>query len=467
MKIFRQTLLLLIIAVSVALVTGCPFDDGDYDDYSASSNPAYLNPERGWYIARETGDIGDLKEFRSRGVSIVLLEANLKGYASRDLDTTKLNQISTAFNRARTAGLSVIFRAAYTFDGNDYDNYRPNNPFEPEMTRILKHIDQLKPIFTANEDILLNVQAGFLGVWGEWHTSRFSLKKDDPPSKEDRKAVLDALLAAVPSSVTIAVRRPSYIRDYTGNNSTVSEGQAFGTSNIARLAFHNDALMSDDTDMDTYPEGQRESELNWISRQTQYTPMVGETNLVSSYNDTNNAVVLLNRINIQSLNLEYHEGVLGKWQNSQHDGMNAFDYISMRMGYRFVLNKANLPETVNRGGTITLDLAIENKGFGNLLKKKDFELILQQGQNERRFAINADARKWNNGTVFSYSQNFTLPSNIATGDWNVYLGLTSPDYSGLTSLKKNPAYSIKFANTNKPVWDSELGLNKIGVIKVQ
>ena len=32
---------------------------------------------------------------------------------------------------------------------------------------MLKHIAQLKPIFTEYEDVIDVVQAGFIGVWGE------------------------------------------------------------------------------------------------------------------------------------------------------------------------------------------------------------------------------------------------------------------------------------------------------------
>jgi hypothetical protein len=43
----------------------------------------------------------------------------------------------------------------------------------------------------------------------------------------------------------------------------------------------------------------------------------------------------------------------------------------------------------------------------------------------------------------------------------VYLGLSST----FEKLRNNPYYSVRFANEN--MWDSSLGLNKIGVIDLK
>jgi len=424
---------------------------------SGAAGSALLNPERGWYIARETDNVSELPYFKNHNVSIVLLEADLKDYAARPLDREKLGEIRDAFSAARRAGLSVIFRAAYTYDNDDYENsvYR-----EPEnIDRIVGHIGQLAPVFSANEDILLNVQAGFLGPWGEWHSSRFGRGKDYPASASARQRVVDALLQAVPESVTIALRRPQYIRDITGSAEPVSAELAYGSAKVARLAFHNDALMSDSSDMDTYADENfpREAELDWVGRQARYTPLVAETNLVSRYNNPRPAVDLLDRINIHSLNIEYHHNVLGKWRLSRYGGMSTFDYIGMMQGYRFVLGKADLSA---ESGTLRLDFAVTNVGFGHLQKAKKFEIILKRGDRVYRAAIDEDARLWNKNETVSRSYFFSLPSGITDGDWEAYLGLSST----FATLANNPAYAVRFANEN--IWDESLGLNRIGTVRI-
>ena len=421
-----------------------------------------LNPERGWYISRGTHEVTpeELADFKNQKVTMILLETNLGLYVTRPLDSRKLDEIDRAFSLARSAGLSVMYRAAYDFDGR-------SNPDPKEMEIILNHIKQLKPVFEKYEDILFNVQAGFLGPWGEWHHSRYG----DPIRPEYQRQVVNALFDVVPESVTIAVRRPEYIRNiaddtkdsgHRGDHKPVTRAEAFGNSKIARLAFHNDALMSDSTDMDTYiaPDYPRQRELDWINKQTRFTPMVAETNLVSSNNDTEKAIKFLDSINIQSLNMEYHPRVLRKWKNSNHDGMNAFDYIGMMIGYRFVLNKATIRESTMNGGCLRLDLEMTNSGFGHLLKEKKFEMVLKNDSQTYRAVIAEDLRFWDKNEKISRIYYFQLPSDLVPGTWNVYLGLSST----YESLADNPAYSVRFAN--KDIWEAETGLNRIGTIKL-
>lgn len=469
MKVIGSFAILTIMA-GMLWLPGCAsseWGDESADDYGpAGSSRDVLNPERGWYIARQTGEASpwEFAGFKKANVSLVLLEAYLGDYLSKPLDSLKLTEIDHAFDLARGAGLSVMFRAAYDFNGK-------SNPEPADFSIILNHIKQLGPVFRKHEDILFNIQAGFLGAWGEWHHSRYGDRRnpDGPPDIEYQRQLVYALLDEAPESVTIALRRPEFIRNIADNSKSngergdhepVTRAEAFGTSGIARLSFHNDALMSDDTDMDTYiaPGYPREKELEWINSQTRYTPMVAESNLVSPYNDAERAIVLLDRINIHSLNLEYHPGVLKKWRRAEHNGITAFDYISMRMGYRFILEKAELSETPD--GKLRLDFEVRNTGFGHLLKEKKFELVLTRDGVTRRAAIAEDARFWNKNETVKGKYCFGLPADMSPGDWNAYLGLSSV----YASLAENSAYSVRFANDG--VWVESLGLNKIGGVRI-
>ena len=423
------------------------------------------NPGRGWYrlVEVDSRSIGTFSEtyFRRDNVTVAMVEANLEDFTNTALSQTMLNNIDATLLAVRNAGLMAIFRAAYTFDDSDYRN---NIHREPENIQlIVQHIGQLKPVFAKYEGILFNVQAGFLGPWGEWHSSRFSPRKNEPASLEARTKVIDALLDAVPASVSIGLRRPLYIQDYAGTQA-VTQAQAFGSSSIARLGFFNDALMSDETDMDTFRSNigttQRNNEHTWVSRQTRYTPMMGESNLESPNNDSARALALLNLINMQSLNIEYHPQVLNKWKITSTNGMNDYDYVAMKLGYRFVLKNTQISESAPQGGIMQLDLRLVNDGFGHLLQRKKFEIVLRRGSEVHRAAINEDARFWDKNVPITRSYRFRLPAAIATGDWDVYLGLSSP-FGGLADI---PAYAVRFSNEN--VWDSTLGLNKIGSLKV-
>ena len=423
----------------------------------AEDMSVFPNPERGWYRSMETNDlsINELMHFRDSGITLVAFETNLAAYLNKPLDAVKLNEVDRAFAAAHMAGLEVIFRAAYDFNGRDF-------PDPKDINIVLNHIHQLGPIFQKYADVLFNIQAGFLGSWGEWHTSNFGPHvKWTPVSPEYQRMVVDALLEEAPVTTTVSVRRPEYVRNIAGKEPLTAE-EAFSGSKLSRVGFHNDALMSEKTDMDTYidPDYPLEKEFAWINNHTRYTPFIAETNTVSSYNDIKNAVPFLDLMNADSLNYEYHPGVLKKWHNSSYNGMNAYDYITLKLGYRIVLRKAEHGGVLAPGGNLHLNLELENTGFGHILREKIFELVLKKDNETIRMPIKEDARFWNKNEPINRAYDFKLPADMSAGNWNVYLGLSS----AFDTLRDNPAYSVRFANTD--VWDGNLGLNKIGVISV-
>jgi hypothetical protein len=73
------------------------------------------------------------------------------------------------------------------------------------IATILGHIDQLADTVHTNADALYVLQAGFLGSWGEWHSSKAGLS--------DNASVTSALLEAelftlLPADRKINVRVP-------------------------------------------------------------------------------------------------------------------------------------------------------------------------------------------------------------------------------------------------------------------
>lgn len=81
------------------------------------------------------------------------------------------------------------------------------------------------------------MEAGFIGAWGEWHTSTNGLD-----NIQDKREILNALLAAIPGRF-VQVRYPANIIEmYPAPEDAVS----------ARVAHHNDCFLSSNTDVGTY-----------------------------------------------------------------------------------------------------------------------------------------------------------------------------------------------------------------------
>lgn len=434
----------------------------------------FVNPEKGFYRPVHSENISNstLSQLRSQNISFILLEVNLAVGANGDyhqniasiknqpLTPAKLAEIDNAFALARNNGIKVIFRAAYDYSGM----------VAPEPTNksvMLNHVAQLKPIFTKNEDVLFSVQGGLLGSWGEWHSTLYG---DGPNYKYNeipvnvQKEVASALLAAVPKSRMVQIRVPRYIRAIN-NDVKINDSTAFNGSDVSRIGFHNDAIFYGEDDCGTYSQEEfssgdveydRTDELNWLNTQMKYAPFGGESCGMSSYSDAANAVKELNQLHAHYLNIAYLESVISKWKSTSYNGENTFSYISRNLGYKFLLNSIQVSSQVNAGGAFRLVLNVRNAGFGGLINERNLEVVLSNGTTTYRAKVNEDLRKWykENG-VMTKDLYFSIPSNINPGNWNIYLNL--PDKS--ESLKNNPKYSIRLANTG--VWNATTGYNLI------
>jgi len=61
------------------------------------------------------------------------------------------------------------------------------------LDTILLHISKLKPILQKNYVVIIYVEGGFVGAWGEWYYSSHHLYNTN-----DRRTVVFALLDALP-----------------------------------------------------------------------------------------------------------------------------------------------------------------------------------------------------------------------------------------------------------------------------
>src|SRR5690606_36912827 len=118
--------------------------------------------------------------FFNDGHSLIIRNYNLHGFRDLELTDTALDFIRTDFERLRESGMKAIVRFRYTTAIGD-----PDAPLEI----VLRHIEQLKPLFQEYYDVIAVLNAGFIGAWGEWHASTHNLT-----DVENQRAILFALL---------------------------------------------------------------------------------------------------------------------------------------------------------------------------------------------------------------------------------------------------------------------------------
>ncbi|MFN3267289.1 MAG: DUF935 family protein [Deinococcales bacterium] len=153
------------------------------------STENFPNPERGFYqqfapmwlgTSKNPLSSSQLAKARLEGVSVLRLYFLLDEFVQQDISTEALAFIEAQFLMARNAGMKLIPRFAYNFpQGGTY----PYNDPDASLSRVLAHIAQLEPTLQQNADLIAFLELGFVGAWGEWHSSTNNLVDYTPEGK--------------------------------------------------------------------------------------------------------------------------------------------------------------------------------------------------------------------------------------------------------------------------------------------
>ena len=139
-----------------------------------------------------------------------------------------ISQIKAGLGRLRGAGLKAILRFQYN------DGPYPIPDPDASKATILNHLIQLKPVFQENADVIAVLQAGFIGAWGEWHTSTNGLE-----TKLAQKEILLGILQALPPTLMTQIRVPEFKGNIFESDLPIQESQAFNQSVQSRVGHHN------------------------------------------------------------------------------------------------------------------------------------------------------------------------------------------------------------------------------------
>lgn len=406
-----------------------------------------VNPERGFRHSMDRLDPNtDYSVYRTLGSSLIFSYVRLDDYRTRELPPELLEELDAALGALRRGGVKVVLRFSYNF--GPYPKSEPDAPLD----WILRHIQQLKPVLQKNADVIAWLHAGFIGAWGEWHTSTHGLDRD----MNAKRAILEALADALPSDRFILLRYPPDLMTLFPQPLTAE--QAFSGSLQARLGFHNDCFLSSDTDIGTYPGGEfsREKAIAYLSQITQFTPADGETcQVYPKLQACATAIQEMETLHWTGLNISYHKQVIRNWQRE-----GCFEEIQKRLGYRLVMEEATFPAQVRRGGDFPIAWKLRNEGFAAPLNPRPLFLVLAGPVVHTARLEGVDPRRWLPGR-WEVSTSVKLPGDLPEGEYRVALWL--PD--GYESLRNDPRYSIRFANEG--TWEESTGWNVLGTVRVR
>jgi hypothetical protein len=417
-------------------------------EYTADTS-TFLNPERGFYSYASLTS-GSLDGVRAAGKTLVYTNIELQDYLGDNheqaLPASLLTDLQDGFDAVRDAHLKAIVRFRYD-SGAGYPGGTNDAPEE----WIINHIEQLAPLFSTNEDVIGLVQAGFIGAWGEWHTSNNFVDGDGDAAARQR--VVEALLTALPTSRRTAVRYPAYKRMFYGSAATTLADLTTNAA-IARVGHINDCFVSGPDDVGTYQYEAQDVLEAYLEDDTALVPIGGETCAVHERNACTTTLAEMERFHYSYINDDYHPDVLQRWSDE-----GCRPEIEQRLGYRLALVASEIPAAVQPGGSFTLRIELDNEGFAAPINPRPVFLVLEHDTERALVDLNQEVRGWTPGPV-TIETRIQVPNGAMLGDWRVALWL--PDAAeGLQDL---PDYSLRLAAEG--VWEATSGDNTLGTMAV-
>lgn len=409
-----------------------------------TTNAEINNPERGFFHFRDLTSTFGYNTVRTQGHSLIYGRILANDYRNSPFSQSFLDQIQAGFDAARANGIKVKPRVAYNDDGGA----------DAPKSVILNHIQQLKPLWEANKDVIYHMDAGFIGGWGEWHSSTNGLDNN-----ADRTEILNAILAALPADRMVGIRTPHFKREIfngspTDATNSITAANAFDGSNLSRVGHLNDCFLASSSDFGTYiyqsSGWSRQDELEYIGSESLYAPHGGETCHESSLSTGANAILEMETLHTDYLNIDYHPDVIQSWVD---DG--SFDEISRRLGYRYELKSAKLPDAVRPSSLLEIEFNIDNVGFGELFNPRNVEITLKNNATGEIHAaeLEEDPRFWSGGSSNQVHTHLGIPADLPEGSYSV--GIRMADIED--TLSDDVRYSIQFANAG--IWDATDGIN--------
>lgn len=427
----------------------------------------FPNPERGLFVqiyytsadlaSHASATTIDRNRESSAKLTLYLHSYYLTDYMESDIPQEFLDRLETNMNALREGGAKAVIRFSYK-SSMDY-SARPWNA-TPEYVH--RHIDQLTPYLQKHSDVILCMQCGFLGSWGEWYYTDNGYKQN--PTKDSdyemRWEVLEHVLEALPADRQVALRVPGYKRRYLkmrgdSTSSPLTAEEAHNGSYKARICGHNDCFVSSSNDVGTYMNG--DIDRNFWAEDTKYTFMGGETCEKCSYSNGANALKEMEKYHWTYLNRDYRESVTGMWRS---DG--TMDTMLMRLGYRLALEKVVMTEKPVFERPFEMYCVLHNRGFAAPMNPREVELVFVNATNPSEkhvFKQDVDPRFWLPGEEHTFTLSCTL-TRFQEGQYKVYINLPDP----YESLHNDPRYSIRLANND--MWEAETGYNYITTINV-
>ena len=221
--------------------------------YIGFYNPIYLTLKREGSTASSSSynlthircDLSDFSESKN-------------GVGDMELSTDALDAFENTLKNIRKNHHTAIVRFAY------HPNFDGEYTYEPSMDMILKHQEKLGEVISRYSDVVVAVECGLFGKWGEMHGSSIC-------TQENFNLAIDKWLEVLPADVTLNLRTPGYFCGWCGVDISKMSSYIYTTEDKEyRVGIYNDGYLGnaggDRVDSDLYTFVNREEEISWLSK---------------------------------------------------------------------------------------------------------------------------------------------------------------------------------------------------------
>lgn len=364
---------------------------GNYDRGFYTPQVLHLKPSGGKPIENPYSKLlhlrAEISEFSSHawlGIDTTGGKKDTTWGKNQDLTEDALNVLQETFDNIRKNSGHVIVRICYDPWYNGRSNVTPDHEW------VLKHVKQLAPVLSKNTDVIVALEMGMHGAYGEMHS--------DTNITYDRVAeAVNLMLRNTPTELKILTRTGNYSAKVLGfDNWGVDfniDGEKFKEiakakgDTMYRVGMFNDGYLGTQYDYGTWGADCatsvcREEGVAWLEKYSINTPYGGEAlTTAENYQVINTPEFLAYegfRTHTSYLNIQWNNKLIDSWKKTPFkqkdfdydparvDSLSGFKYINDHLGYRFVLRESWMSDTVGDDGVLRAKLRIQNVGFGNL-----------------------------------------------------------------------------------------------------
>ena len=373
----------------------------NYDRGFYTPQVLHLKPSGGKSIGKPWAKLlhlrAEISEFSSHawlGIDTTGGKKDTTWGKDQDLTEDALNVLQESLDSIRANRGFVIVRICYDPWYNGRSNVTPDHEW------VLKHVKQLAPVLSKNTDVIVALEMGMHGAYGEMHS--------DTNITYDRVAeAVNLMLRNTPPELKILTRTGNYSAKVLGfDNWGVDfhiDGEKFAEiakakgDTMYRVGMFNDGYLGTQYDYGTWGADCntsicREEGVAWLEKYGINTPYGGEALTTAGGYEVINTPEFLSyegfRTHTSYLNIQWNNNLIDSWKKTlfnikdfdydpaKVDSLTGFKYINDHLGYRFVLREAWITDTVGADGIFKAKVRIQNVGFGNLTWKAPVRLAV-------------------------------------------------------------------------------------------